>query len=1700
MAFGSFLRGVAAQVNPFDRGRTYSTVQDEDRRRKQAEQALRNTQASQVLKVSQPARPRVAVARGQTSLPKINISNTVKAIKDRSPNEVTQNLRDFQNYSLDDQVALIRRGMNLGLVDRKAGHRDLTLLLTGRDIYNPNDINQKPNQSFFNKLRDVVDANTAADQYRRRAVGRSAIDENPGNLLSNTIGAVPRMLNTAANQIPEVYYTLTGELAARTGNQEALANALKMQDAVRQGYQKNKGGLFNAGTLYDAEEAKRGDLVTGFKRIGLGTVEAGLDVASLGLAGVGGKQIAKQGIRAGLKSQIPNIAKNALLNTAQGGVSAARQDGSARDIALSSLLGGGIGTAGDIGLAVGGGSISRLFKGNSLDKLVRASTPDAVAQAVAKTVGRGVKLSDDALEVIASTTDKQLIETVLGLEVDKSIRLTGGEYGFSQEAADRLKSEGITSIKGYDSPYGAEYYKGDIRLRDANMGRDEVLYHELGHDIWSRRVSVADKQLLKSLPPGGAQQEAIKQGRSGYDLVEEDFADYVSKALRGQSNQIPKEVRGMIERYAKAMKAQARRQGIPESALTGRGFVEPDSALHIPGKGIYAKLSPSQLKILKNEVKNIPFSKGDMPHLSPTEKLIRSGAREVSQEELAALSPNIAKALQNAPQEPVEALTKQLDNAAKAELDTVAKQLGLKNSDELVELTKTKPVSDISEANTIKETLYGPQAEQPATRNLNIFQKASPDRLLREYVTRPTERVLNKLVGAMQRSENPISRGVGRLFTGASTEAGRTPEQLAARRLMRGSAELGNIYGEDVASRLSRGISPESQTRIWAALDPEQASKIGVGGKLTADEQVAVGQLRNIIDSVSEGNASRGLITAKQAANPSYIKRGYEIFEPGGEFDKAYQSTKNGLLSQFKGRKDVSVDTLASAITDPYYLVAKKTAQSHAAWGMVDYGNFLKQNGVAVPQARPGYVQLPNSKLYGEAAGQFVPRQFAEDFTGFQYSIGMVQAFSDMVSAYDRLGIRRAKKGLLTVANPAVRFGNQFSNRVVFANMNGINPVEFNAVYAKVRGAMKRRDPYYLEAVEQGLIGTDITTADFARRLGQYGDENMAKKAVDWVKSSYSQADDRARVTAYTIHRNRGYSPQEAAEMTQRGFQDYNSVGFFYDLAAKTPLVGNAFVRFAGDAVRIAKNAAVDHPLRSAATIALWATFVDGMSKLSGESAEDKGTREGRFGAPKIPFTDISLTVQTPWGEINAARFLPFYALNEVNSDVSRFLPIQQNPLKPQGFQDPLLGQFGQIAADTDFRGKSIKDPNNVTYDSRGNVKKFPDLPAEDQKNNVLRFLFNQNVPLGREIDTIRSASQGQPDIYGKERSLPQAIARSLGIKVEQFGSEQAKKTRSLNDYFDGNVERVKKFTKDNPDLEQAYYTFNNPTRDRQSGQKTSNLVSPERWAVVRSDASGRLYGFLRQEAELANKKDGKPIDPIFQLPTPEQQRQVMELRSRPTGDDIETEEILRATKPWYKEFEAAERDYYAKNGEYFGKLGLPDTQNERVKAYGAIKYPEQTKLIQRYYEIKSKDADAAKEYYRANRDKLSEDFDKYAAERLTYINAKREIEGFPPIDASVFNNVTFGYEDDERKVFNELAYGRGFGFGGFGQDGGVQAGYITNFLGQLGGRPFKDVPKIRLKQPSATRLPSGTTRKVNIKSLALPNTVPTFDSTKGKG
>ena len=124
-----------------------------------------------------------------------------------------------------------------------------------------------------------------------------------------------------------------------------------------------------------------------------------------------------------------------------------------------------------------------------------------------------------------------------------------------------------------------------------------------------------------------------------------------------------------------------------------------------------------------------------------------------------------------------------------------------------------------------------------------------------------------------------------------------------------------------------------------------------------------------------------------------------------------------------------------NAITDPAYLIGKRLQQTLFNSEVKKYTDWAMKSGLISDTQKAGYVQLSDSKAYGEAAGKWIRKDALEDIKGFFVSNDIGQKAYDILKWYDGNPLRRGQKMLKTVFNPAVRLGNRTGN-YVFAWLN----------------------------------------------------------------------------------------------------------------------------------------------------------------------------------------------------------------------------------------------------------------------------------------------------------------------------------------------------------------------------------------------------------------------------------------------------------------------------------------------------------------------------------------------------------------------------------------------------------------------------------------------------------------------------------------
>lgn len=730
-------------------------------------------------------------------------------------------------------------------------------------------------------------------------------------------------------------------------------------------------------------------------------------------------------------------------------------------------------------------------------------------------------------------------------------------------------------------------------------------------------------------------------------------------------------------------------------------------------------------------------------------------------------------------------------------------------------------------------------------------------------------------------SSNPLIRNATAIMQDFFRGISMSPERQIASADLRGGLAVSNQRAYDVMTALYDSLKGKGKSleRINAVLDPELAKTKVSFNELNATEKQVYGLIRKGLDLVHDISYASGSISPEtyKANLGKYTPRLYQPFELPEEVSKWVNSSTRKIQNDlYKSKTDINAWKTENALNDPVYALGKRLSQvqsNQAIRGYIDY--LATQPQLVSDVEKAGFTKLSDSPLYGPLAGKYVLNSAAEELKGSFFANQALQNLYDVFRAYDRLSIRQLQKKLLTVFNPTTNVGNIVSDNV-FGFMVGVDPLTLNKnIYklARNKTELKTISDYLMR---KGIIGTDITRTDFTSKIGNIDSLAQTKGVVkglkalpDKVTQFYSGTDDMYKAGAFKALLEKGYSIDEATKLVGDAFQNYASVGKFYDLWAKTPIVGKAFIKFQGDLMRIIKNAAVNRPLHLITFLGTLYGIAQLSSKLSGETPENKKARETRFGAPTIPGLNIPLTWQTPWGEINVARYIsPFYANNaggdntplgiagkllpgvpDLNFTKGGGLDIQKTIAKSAG--DPLLGPLTQFGVNADFRGKPILDPNENKYQPSTLT------PGEKTLNGATWLARAYTPPVPNSLINIGSAIQGKPDQYGSVRSVPQAIARAAGIKVQTYGPEQVKQQQQKDlEFQDSANKSVQK---------QINQVKKEQLQGKITAEQAANRINYLQQQIVPLDGItpevGNIVSYLDKNGSLVNVNVQKVID-----------------------------------------------------------------------------------------------------------------------------------------------------------------------------------------------------------------------------------------------
>jgi hypothetical protein len=654
--------------------------------------------------------------------------------------------------------------------------------------------------------------------------------------------------------------------------------------------------------------------------------------------------------------------------------------------------------------------------------------------------------------------------------------------------------------------------------------------------------------------------------------------------------------------------------------------------------------------------------------------------------------------------------------------------------------------------------------------------------------------------------------GLGRTFVDIHGKEGK-PGKLAMTGTVKTFApfEAKEIYGKLSAII---GGDHESNRRTLDVLDPDPkfaTQKLNYGD-LSVAEKNYYWAIRDWNTWVHETNYAKGFISTETylkfkdplTKQVTYIARMYDKYEEDPltnpeiqEFINRGNSAVTGKMNTgyMKLRQEADDWKKEHAIRDPAYLTAKRVMETIQNTAIKDYMDLMTQEhpdwvldlkkGQELPK---GFTQLSNSYSWGPFRGKAVINHLVEDFTGFYYANGIINAAYDFFKMVDRTKFNQFYKKLRTVYSPMVQVGN-ITGDIFFASINGLNPVQFLSKSYAAWTLYHKNPLLFKQLMKDGLIG-NFGMAGELKPLDVLTNKKTGflSQADELATKAYIGADNLAKIAAYLNFRDQGMSHAASVRRAYDAFQNYSTVGKTWDVASKIPVVGPSFAKFQADLQRILINGATTTPLTLIGTLMLIKAGGMLASALSGETKEEQQIRENRKGVAKIPIVNIPLSFKVGKSELNVARYLsPLYNYNYSDSemqldDISKYLPIQfQKVNRPilgektylPAFADATWGWIGSVVFDRDFRGMSIRNPTATEFSN-------PNHPMDNRILNVMNYIGRTQVPFYKGAQDMYDGISGNLDYYGRKRDWKQAILNNI-IKIQEFDKPQIKNNIERN-------------------------------------------------------------------------------------------------------------------------------------------------------------------------------------------------------------------------------------------------------------------------------------------------------------------------------
>lgn len=389
----------------------------------------------------------------------------------------------------------------------------------------------------------------------------------------------------------------------------------------------------------------------------------------------------------------------------------------------------------------------------------------------------------------------------------------------------------------------------------------------------------------------------------------------------------------------------------------------------------------------------------------------------------------------------------------------------------------------------------------------------------------------------------------------------------------------------------------------------------------------------------------------------------------------------------------------------------------------------------------------------------------------------------------------------------------------------------------------------------------------------------------------------------------------------------------------------------------------------------------------------------------------------------------PNFSFDNVNKD---FADKTKNFLFPGALQAQRMKKFGEDASD----GYATNSEGRITYQTpdvgsldwfRGMLgggsattaaREYADAP--DLLKDPSSIIKDQSIDVfagTRDFNRPLSATTYAPGYSDSAKAALSEAEAKYGR-----GSPEAKQT--LSDWIADGREYNRlydKFGKTNPEQFKRW-----------TDTYGDDVLTPEKWRTYAGNPE--IYNFVKQRRAMEQRDLGRNVDPVFNLPE-DQAKAVLQQRSAYTGDDMRLQEFLYK-QPWYAQFKADEKAYYA-TFEGTRDEATKD-KSQRVKNWGeystqmyeAKNLPEFNKIAEQaaVTEKYGFGSDESNAWFANNAAEYKAQKLKYDGYRYKLVNAMRELEGVTPLTVEEFMAKIEFPELDENGNYTGGNFGSGGG------------------------------------------------------------------------